>query len=156
MQEKAKSITLLTHIILSCLMRSGANLQCSALGSELLEQVNTAKYHTASLSWVALSPWLSVPSPLWTFHKAQNRDDYVKNKELASCSEWHAAASSPLFCWGWGSEGKHSVLAWGRAQVSIFRLLFQRDVERSAHDSHHSAVKLTLQAQLKQCSSFPW
>lgn len=32
-------------------MRSGANLQRSALGSELLEQVNTAKYRTASLSF---------------------------------------------------------------------------------------------------------
>jgi len=51
MQKKAKSITLLTHIILSCLMRSGANLQRSALGSELLEQVNTAKYCTASVSF---------------------------------------------------------------------------------------------------------
>lgn len=51
MQKKTKSITLLTHIILSCLMRARANLQHCTLGRELLEQVNTAKYCTATLSF---------------------------------------------------------------------------------------------------------
>lgn len=62
MQKKDKNNTLLTHIILSCLMRSGANPQCSALGSELLEQVNTHKYCTASLSFGCIVTVLSVPS----------------------------------------------------------------------------------------------
>lgn len=155
MQEKAKSITLLTHIILSCLMRSGANLQCSALGSELLEQVNTAKYHTASLSWAALSPWLSVPSLLWTFHKAQNRDDYVKTKSWLPVVSGmqHLLSSLLLGLRQWRAAQR---VGLGFSTNLGFQAAFPKGWRRSAHDRHHSAVKLMLQAQLRQCSSFPW
>lgn len=42
-------------------MKSGANLQHFALGSELLEQVNTAKYHSASLSFACTVTFCSFP-----------------------------------------------------------------------------------------------